>query len=153
MGAPGGTVEIELELPARPEVIAIARSVLITIARDHARFDEMRIADVRLAVSEACTNAVEAQIERGTPGPIRVRCRVGVDRMWIAVRDRGGGFDPDAVVRSTDLTVPSRLDHEGGLGIPLIRLLADEVEFHGVDDGTEVSMVFGPRVATGRIGP
>lgn len=151
MGPPAEIVRIDLELPARPEVIAIARTVLLAIARDHARFDEMRIADVRLAVSEACTNAVEAQIERGETGPVWVRVRVGVGRLEILVRDRGGGFDPEEVARSTDLTVPARLEHEGGLGIPLIRLLADEAEFRGIDGGTEVTMVFGPRVVTGSI--
>lgn len=142
---------VELALPARPEAIIIARMVVIALARERAVFDEDRIADVRLAVSEACTNAVEAHLELGADEPIAIRCRVAPGRLQVRVRDHGGGFDPDVSTRSADLAAPGRLDHEGGLGIPLIRLLADQVDFDSVSDGTEVAMSFGPESAVGRI--
>lgn len=148
---PDDAALIELELPARPEAIVIARMVVIALAREQAVFDEERVADVRLAVSEACTNAVEAHLDRGAAEPIAIRCRVAPGRLQVRVRDHGGGFDPASRVLSADLSEPGRLDHEGGLGIPLIRLLADDVDFDPVDDGTEVAMSFGPDSAVGRI--
>ena len=58
-----------------------------------------------------------------------------------------GGRDPPPAPPA-----PPRLDYEGGLGIPLIRLLADELEFRPSEGGTTVVMTFGPRVSTGRVG-
>jgi len=148
-----GAELVELELPARPEVVAIARLVVVALADDDPAFDAERAGDIRLAVSEACTNAIEAHLARGDGAPVLLRCWRSPAELRVAVRDCGGGFDLDAAVRPADLTEPSRLDYEGGLGIPLIRLLTDRVEFRRHDDGTEVVMTFGPANATGRIGP
>lgn len=145
-------VQVELELPARPEVVAIARMVVVAFTRDDPAFDDERIADIRLAVSEACTNAVEAHLDHAEPTPIVIRCWSRPGHLQVAIRDRGGGFEVDEAVRSVDLTQPARLQHEGGLGLPLIRLLADEADFRRLDRGTEVVMSFGPESVTGRIG-
>ena len=51
------------------------------------------------------------------------------------------------------VTDPARLDHEDGLGIPLIRLLSDDLEFRETPGGTTVVMTVGPRPASGRIQP
>jgi anti-sigma regulatory factor (Ser/Thr protein kinase) len=69
------------------------------------------------------------------------------------VSDHGGGFDPERLETHPAVTDPARLEFEGGLGIPLIRLLADELEFRPTDGGTTVVMTFGPRVSGGRVGP
>jgi anti-sigma regulatory factor (Ser/Thr protein kinase) len=141
---------IELDLPSRPEVVSVARLVVGSLALAEPSFDEERAADLRLAVSEACTNAVQAQSAADGSRPIRLRCRVSTASIEVSVRDEGGGFDLDAVQRSVDLTDPRRLEYEGGLGIPLIRLLADSAEFRRLDDGTEVVMTFGPVGPDGR---
>jgi anti-sigma regulatory factor (Ser/Thr protein kinase) len=70
----------------------------------------------------------------------------------MTVQDHGGGFDPNALPAHPAVTDPARLDHEDGLGIPLIRLLSDELEFRESPGGTTVVMTFGPRPTTGRIG-
>lgn len=151
--APGE--EIELELPPRPEVVAVARLVVGAIAAVDPMFDEERGADLRLAASEACTNAIQAQLARGAgsrpDAPIVLRCSVGDGRIRLTVQDHAGGFDPDDLVAHPAVTDPARLDHEGGLGIPLIRLLADELEFRDSPGGTTVVMTFGPRPARGRV--
>ncbi len=148
--APAGRRDVvELELPPRPEVVAVARLVVGAVVADDGRFDEERGADVRLAVSEACTNAIQSQLHArpgGVPeAPILVRCTVGADRIRLTVQDHGGGFDLGALRPHPEVTDPARLEFEGGLGIPLIRLLADEVEFHTTPGGTTVVMEFAPR--------
>ncbi|QXC60108.1 ATP-binding protein [Aquihabitans sp. G128] len=145
---------VELELPARPEVVSVARLVVGAVAAVEPLFDEERGADLRLAVSEACTNAIQAQLA-DHPGadptaPIVLRCSVGDGRIRLAVQDHGGGFDPEGLQAHPEVTDPARLEHEGGLGIPLIRLLADELEFQPTPGGTTVVMTFGPRVAVDR---
>ena len=149
-----GTVEdavIELDLPPRPEIVSVARLVVGSLALGDPLFDDERTADVRLAVSEACTNAVQAHLLLDDDAPIRLRYRVRPGAIEVTVTDSGGGFDIDAVPESVDLTAPERLEYEGGLGIPLIRLLADTAEFRRVGDGTEVVMTFGPDGPDGRL--
>ncbi len=140
---------VELELPARPEVVSVARLVVGAIAAAEPSFDEERSADLRLAVSEACTNAIQAQMaahDRGDrSAPIVVRCWHDGGRIHLAVSDHGGGFDPDGLTVHPEVTDPARLEHEGGLGIPLIRLLADELEFQRSPGGTTLIMTFAPR--------
>ncbi|CAN5450875.1 hypothetical protein BH10ACT1_BH10ACT1_32290 [soil metagenome] len=140
---------VELELPARPEVVAVARLVVGAVVAVEPLFDDERGADLRLAVSEACTNAIQAQLAAGSgadpTAPIVLRCSVGGGRIQLAVQDHGGGFDPSGLAEHPHVTDPARLEHEGGLGIPLIRLLADELEFLPSPGGTTVVMTFGPR--------
>lgn len=151
---PAAVEVIELELPPRPEAVAVARLVVGAVAAVEPHFDEERGADLRLAVSEACTNAIRAQLARRTgsdpTAPISVRCEVDGGRIQLTVRDHGGGFDPTGLESHPAVTDPARLEHEGGLGIPLIRLLADELEFVDTPGGTTVVMTFGPHVPTGR---
>lgn len=137
--------QIELELPARPDYLALARLIVAAAVRGDLEFGADRIDDLRLAVSEACTNAMEAQVRAsaasGRSEHILIRCRLDHGVAEIEVRDHGTGFDPDGLVPHPPITDPARLDHERGLGIPLIRSLADEVEFRPTGDGTTVRMV------------
>lgn len=140
---------VELVLPPRAEAVALARMVVGAVAAAAPDFDDERGADLRLAVSEACTNAIQAQLARGAdhgdPRSILVRCELLGTGLRLTVRDQGGGFDPDSLPPHPEATDPARLQVEGGLGIPLIRLLSDEVEFRSTAEGTSVVMTFGPR--------
>lgn len=140
---------IELELPPRPEVVSVARLVVAAVVATEPLFDDERSADLRLAVSEACTNAIQAQLAGAAAGgslePIVLRCRVEPARIELAVQDHGGGFDPSGLDAHPEVTDPARLEFEGGLGIPLIRMLADELRFERSPGGTTVVMSFEPR--------
>ncbi len=143
---------VELELPARAEVVSVARLVVGALVAADPLFDEERNADVRLAVSEACTNAIQAQQACGpsvAAVPIMVRAVVSIGHLELEVTDHGTGFDPGDIEPHPAVTDPARLDHEGGLGIPLIRLLSDHVEFRATPDGTTVEMIFEPRSPNG----
>lgn len=137
--------EVELEIPARPEFLAVARLVVSAAAANEPTFSEERIDDLRLAVSEAATNAIEEQrrtnrVDGGDVG-VTIRCTVDNGQVEVEVGDKGAGFDPDRLVPHPEVTDLARLDHERGLGIPLIRLLTDEVEFRPSPHGTVVRMV------------
>lgn len=105
-----------------------------------------RLQDLRLAVTEACSNAVKAHRSEAAEDPVVVFCEIDEQQRFVVeVRDRGPGFDPAAVPEVPDAEDPSRLEHESGLGVCLIEELADEVHFEPLEDGMLVSMAFGCR--------
>lgn len=132
---------VELEIPARPELLSLARLVITGAATIEPTFSDDRIEDLRIAVSEACTNAIEAHLSTGADDRITIRCDLAEDRIEVIVTDRGSGFDPDDVESAPDAEDPDRLAHESGLGIPLMQVLVDETEFRASPDGTVVRLV------------
>ncbi len=137
--------EIELDVPARPEYLSLVRQVVVAAAGVQPLRDE-RIEGLRIAVSEATTNAIESytSLRDGDPtGSQRVviRCNLDHDQVEVEISDRaGGGFEPGtAVFPSPD--DPDRLDNERGLGLPLIRHFADESEITVGESGTSVRLV------------
>ena len=142
------TEAVELEIPARPEYIALVRLVVSSLASGRRVLADERVDDLKLAVSEACTNAIEAHGAVDVDERVRVRCHEADDRFQVSIDDRGEGFDPTALPEHPPVTDPERLNFERGLGIPLIRTLVDEVAFDSGDDGTSVTMT----LYCGRVG-
>ncbi len=134
---------IELDVPARPEFLSLVRSIVTLIAETGSKLPDRRIEDLRLAVTEACANAIDA--ERRKPElerqPVIVTCDLEADYVVVEVHDEGGGFDPDAITPHPDVSKPARLMFERGLGIPLMRELTDELEFRREGDGTTVRLL------------
>jgi serine/threonine-protein kinase RsbW len=131
---------LELEIPARPEFVALVRLVVSSVASTRRVLAEERIDDMKLAVSEACTNAIEAHGAVAVDDHVVVRLVEGDDRLEVLIDDRGRGFDPNALPEHPPVTDPDRLNFERGLGIPLIRSLVDEVDFDSGPEGTSVKL-------------
>lgn len=127
------TPDIELSLSARAENIALVRHAFGALGETLA-IDPELLSDVRLAVTEACSNVVvHAYPDGAEPGPLEVVASVGEKRLTIVVRDRGPGITPHP-------------DSPGlGLGLPLIASLAESVQLgrDERDERTEVRMTFG----------
>ena len=133
---------VELEIPARLELVALARLLVSSFASATAALPGDRIDDLKIAVSEACTNAIEAHDAADTSERVLVRCRDADDYLEVLIEDRGDGFDPGALPAHPPVTDPERLNFERGLGITLIRALVDEVEFQSAPGhGTAVRLV------------
>jgi serine/threonine-protein kinase RsbW len=122
--------DVRLTLPARAENVVLVRHVVGALA-EALRMPPHLIDDVKLAVTEACTNVVR-HAYAGREGPLEVHLEPeDGDCMTIVVTDRGQGIRPS----------PS----EGGpgLGLPLIAALAHQLEIeHEPDRGSRVSMRF-----------
>ncbi|HTW09459.1 MAG TPA: ATP-binding protein [Acidimicrobiales bacterium] len=137
---------LELDVPSSPEYIAIVRLVVASVASARRALADERIDDLKLAVSEACTNAIEANlaVRPGSPAPVHVEIWEGPDRLEVSIEDSGPGFDPDTLEFPPPITDPTRLNFERGLGVPLIRTLVDNASFVRKERGTSVRMtVFG----------
>ena len=109
------TSDVRLSLPAQTESIPVIRHVLGAYAEALALPPDV-IEDVRLAVTEACTNVVRHAYDGDRPGLIDVVVQPHGDRLDITVSDRGRGMGP-----SPDVDGP-------GLGLPMIAALADSIE-------------------------
>ena len=133
--------EVRLEIPARADYLGLARQVVAAAAAVEPTFRDERIDDLRIAVSEATTNAIEAHADLDRDERIVIRCNLGEDSIEVEVMDRGSGFDPDDVAAMPDVEDPARLQHEHGLGLPLLRVLADEAEITSSEGGTAVRLV------------
>ena len=77
-GPRGATMgEVVLEIPARPEYVALARQVVAAAAAVEPTFRDERIDDLRIAVSEATTNAIEAHADLSSDERVVIRCDLG----------------------------------------------------------------------------
>jgi anti-sigma regulatory factor (Ser/Thr protein kinase) len=138
-----GVDEVVLRVPARAEHLALVRLVVTSMAEDLADLAGHRLDDLRLVVSEACANAVEAYGRIGLAGngsSVVVRCVATEGCVQVEVHDDAGGFDPGGLRPHPPVDAPERLHHERGLGVPLMRELAD-AEFVAEGRGTTVRLV------------
>jgi anti-sigma regulatory factor (Ser/Thr protein kinase) len=125
--------DVRMTMPARPEGVAVVRQALAGMA-DALAVDHAVLADMKMAVSEACTNVVVHAYE-DTDGMLEVDMAADESALTIRVRDHGSGIHPHAP-RTRE--VPAL-----GLGLPLIAALSDSFELHGsTGHGTEVRMTF-----------
>ncbi len=112
---------IRLQIPAKAEYITLGRLALTGISRLQ-DFPEETLADLKLALTEACSNSIRHAYRDGREGVVEIVYDFQPDRLSIEVLDDGPGFDyADSEGEDGDLT-------EGGLGIAIIRSLADELE-------------------------
>jgi serine/threonine-protein kinase RsbW len=128
---------LRLEVPAQPAFVGVARSVVAAVASAIDGIDDDRLEDLRVAVSEACTNAVEAHRRDAVDERIVVRCTSTADHLEVCIEDSGDGFDPDSLPDTPD---PDSLS-ERGWGIQLIEALVDDVTFRRTAGGTAVDLV------------
>jgi serine/threonine-protein kinase RsbW len=144
MNALGLATVMRLQIPARPGYVSLVRLVVATAATTRRVLDPERVEDLTLALSEACTNAIEAHTAAGTPDDmVTVEVEESDDRLVVTIADRGTGFDPMELSAHPPPDDPKRLNFDRGLGIPIIRQLVDEVTFESDDEGggTTVRMV------------
>ena len=127
-----GRPEVLLTMPARPEGVGVVRQALAGMA-DALDFEASVLADMKMAVTEACTNVVVHAYDSDS-GMLEVEMQAGEDGLTIVVRDHGSGIQPR----------PARSEPPAlGLGLPLIAALSDAFELRGsAGRGTEVRMTF-----------
>jgi serine/threonine-protein kinase RsbW len=120
---------LSLTFRAEPESVPVARRSVSEFAAA-AGADRHQVDAVRLAVSEALTNAV-LHAYTGEPGNVHVTAAVVPGELWVLIADEGRGLEP-------------RADRPGlGLGLALIAQVTDELAIvPRAGGGTEVRMRF-----------
>ena len=123
---------IRLTIPAKPEYITLGRLALTGIARLRPEPVSAEVlGDLKLALTEACTNSVRHAYGEGA-GLVHIVYELHSDKLVVEVSDSGEGFDPP-----TDAGAELDTDElaEGGLGIAIIQALSDELEIGEGDGG------------------
>lgn len=125
--------EVVMNMPSKPEYVGVVRLTVSAIA-NRMGFNIEDIEDIKVAVAEACTNA----IRHSENHDFIVKFQVYEDKMGISISDEGKGYHMDNM-NGPDLENPKE---EGGLGIFIIKSLMDEVEMiSNVGEGTTIKMI------------
>lgn len=118
---------VRLRFPARAEYLLLARLAVAGIGHRMA-LGRRDIADLKLAVTEACSNVVRHAYASGPPGEIELEVVFDDARVELVVEDCGIGIE---------LPLPGAEPSEhGGMGLPLIRAVVDELEIRPRTTGT-----------------
>jgi serine/threonine-protein kinase RsbW len=121
-------VLVRLSFPAKPDYLLLARLALSGIARQLPVGDEL-LADLKLAVTEACGNAVRHAYPDGT-GDVTVAFVVRDGAIEMTVEDRGAGIRPALVPHGQEAGPV-----DGGMGLAIMRTIVDELDVRDGRDG------------------
>ena len=132
---------ISLDIPARGEFVVLCRLALAGLLRDRGFSDDVAIAavldvtDLKLAITEACTNSIRHAYsdDKGEVGQVHVSYQVQDDRVVLIVQDKGIGFDDNRTEPARPANDP--LPTEGGMGISIIRAVVDEFQIERPPSG------------------
>jgi serine/threonine-protein kinase RsbW len=132
---------VRLSFPAKPDYLLLARLALSGLAREVSMSDEV-LADLKLAVTEACGNAVRHAYPGGA-GDVTVSYVVSTSALEMIVEDQGTGLEGRAISDE-----PISAPVESGMGIPIMRAIADDLDIHAGADGRGTVVRMSKRLAS-----
>lgn len=130
---------VELTFSPLPVHVRTARLVATAVAR-RGGVEEALLDEVRLAVGEACSRAVEAHQQQCPGEPVRVALRDGVDRFEVVVSDRVPNDDPSGGGSTRVSPDLAELNGDLNLGFAVIAGLADDIDISSTPTGVEITM-------------
>lgn len=133
---------IEMKLPAKPEYVGVIRLTVSGIA-NRMGFSYEDIDDLKVAISEAATNAVDHAYQKHESGEVRLGFGIYEDRLEVMVADTGKSFDfKESDHKTEPYNKSSSIEamREGGLGLFLIEALMDEVSINNESGGVVIVM-------------
>lgn len=135
MSANQPTRSVELDVPAEPQIVHDLRERFEEFVRPCGLSQDDREA-IKVALSEACSNAVCHGSPRGNWNRVHVRYLVENNQLRIEVSDEGRGFYP------AQIALPEFEEWKpSGRGLFLMQALMDEVQFERTSTGTRVRLI------------
>ena len=126
-------VELTLQVMENMELAATKTAEVVAKSMG---LDEMKTAEINMALIEACINAFEHSKSKEN---IYITYSIDGDTLTIKVGDKGEGFDSEVVaIPNIDEKINS--EHKRGWGLQLMKELMDTVEFESSEAGTTVTM-------------
>ena len=139
---------VQIEIPSDVAFVALVRTVAVAAANSVGALSGDRLDDLRWVMSEAVTNAIEANLNAGQTvasnaeltdsGRVLITCDVSDCQVLLQVADVGPGLKGPLSV--PEITHPDRLMIEGGFGVPLIEQFSELVTFDADASGTTVTI-------------
>ncbi len=116
-----------LQVPSSTENLALIREFVTTVGAQ-AGLAEIEVANLELAVDEACANVIEHAYGHDATKEVTVSANFDGDTITFVIEDTGNGFDPGQIKQEElESLIAKRKD--GGLGMRLIKTLMDEVQY------------------------
>lgn len=127
---------VKLDIPAKAEFVSLGRLALSGLLRSRGGYSEDAVADLKLALTEACSNSVRHAYDHDQ-GQVHLEFTVHTDCVTVLIKDEGGGFheDDDDCPECRSLTDQLA---EGGMGISIIRAVVDDFDLRKPDEGGTV---------------
>ena len=131
---PGEVATVTLSIPCAPEYVGTARLAILGVA-SRMGFSYEQVEDVRLAVGEACANAIERAGAKGgdNSAMITIRSLIEASQLTIEVEDHSGGTPAPLDADTTGAEVDDLNSQE--LGALLMEILVDEVAVETLPGG------------------
>jgi serine/threonine-protein kinase RsbW len=130
---------VSLTIPAKAEYLVFCRLILTGLAQAK-NMDAETLADMKLAVTEACSNSIR-HAYGDAAGEVSVRFTLEDEHIAIEVEDQGDGFEPPETFQSFASDAS-----EAGMGLAIIEALTDELTFAPGADGRGSVVTFRRRV-------
>jgi serine/threonine-protein kinase RsbW len=126
-----GVAQVEIEIPSRTAYVAVVRLALASLARS-AGLDEELVDDLKIAVSEACANAVLSNEDADGDAPVTVTWTQSSDGVVVEVGDRGAVYDPTSTAEEVD---SQGFSTRSLMSSSLLKSLVEECEIGPRDGG------------------
>jgi serine/threonine-protein kinase RsbW len=138
---------VEVSFTPLPAHVRTARLVATAVAR-RSGVEEALLDEVRLAVGEACSRAVEAHRRHCPAEPVRIALTDSAGRFEVSVTDtgepgagaNGDGGTAAGPAASGPVPDPVPLGAGPALGLAVIQGLADDVQISETSEGVTIRM-------------
>ncbi len=127
---------VKLDIPAKAEFVSLGRLALSGLLRSRGGYSDDAVADLKLALTEACSNSVRHAYDHDQ-GQVHMEFTVHSDCVTVLIKDEGGGFHEDDDDCPECRTLTDQLA-EGGMGISIIRAVVDDFDLRKPDEGGTV---------------
>ena len=140
----GQPENVEFSIPCKSDYVGVVRLAVSGLAT-RMNFSIEEIEDIKIAVSEACTNSVQYAFDDTDNERVFISFNLFKDKLEIIIKDKGRGFDIDEIEKKPlESRALDEIDEKTprlGLGITFIKSLMDETEIDSAPgSGTTVRM-------------
>ena len=105
-------------------------------------FPQDKIENLKIAVSEACLNAIEHGNKQKSNMKVMIDFTLHESQLEINVQDQGKSFVPDSIEEpNLKERIEGNIDNKRGWGMFMIKNMVDEMEYLDVEGGTHLRMV------------
>ena len=126
-----------LEIESNPNNLITVEEFVNYFSKE-LNLDDTKLSGLLLAVTEAVTNAIIHANKCDETKKVQVNVTKNDNKLTIAIKDEGKGFDPSKV---PDPTSPENLLKDSGRGLYLMKIYSDELKFNITPTGTETILI------------